>query len=95
MAAGAASAQASGDHKALVCVFLAGGNDHANTVVPRSGGSYASYQQARPTLALTLDGLALRGPLRTVTLHRADIARIRITEIRRIVVEPDGREWEY
>ena len=40
--------------------------------------------RARPTLALTLDGLALRGPLRTVTLHRADIARIRITEIRRI-----------
>ncbi len=40
--------------------------------------------RARPKLAITTDGLALRGPLRTTTLHRADITRIRITEIRRI-----------
>ncbi len=52
MAAGAASAQSAGDHKALVCIFLAGGNDHSNTVVPRSGSGYTSYQQARPSLAL-------------------------------------------
>lgn len=52
MAAGAASAQTAGDHKALVCIFLAGGNDQSNTVVPRSGSGYTSYQQARPTLAL-------------------------------------------
>ncbi len=52
MAAGAASAQSAGDHKALVCIFLAGGNDHSNTVVPRSGSGYSSYQQARPSLAL-------------------------------------------
>ena len=52
LAAGAASAQSVVDHKALVCIFLAGGNDQSNTVVPRSGSSYASYQQGRPTLAL-------------------------------------------
>lgn len=52
LAAGAASAQTAGDHKALVCIFLAGGNDQSNTVVPRSGSGYTSYQQARPTLAL-------------------------------------------
>ncbi len=40
--------------------------------------------RARPKLAITAEGLALRGPLRTTTLHRADITRIRITEIRRI-----------
>lgn len=49
---GAASAQSVGDYKALVCVFLAGGNDQANTVVPRSGSAYTGYQQARPSLAL-------------------------------------------
>ena len=45
MAAGAASAQTAGEHKALVCIFLAGGNDHANTVVPRSvGGGVAEAE---------------------------------------------------
>lgn len=52
LAAGAASAQTATDHRALVCIFQAGGNDQSNTVVPRSGASYLSYQQARPTLAL-------------------------------------------
>ena len=52
MGIGAASAQSAGDHKALVCIFLAGGNDHGNTVVPRSGAAYNAYQQARPSLAL-------------------------------------------
>jgi uncharacterized protein (DUF1501 family) len=52
LATGAASAQVAGDHKALVCIFLAGGNDHSNTVVPRSGSGYTSYQQGRPSLAL-------------------------------------------
>ena len=52
LAMGAASAQTATDHKALVCIFLAGGNDQSNTVVPANGAGYASYQQARPTLAL-------------------------------------------
>lgn len=52
LAAGAASAQTAGDHKALVCIFLAGGNDQSNTVVPRSGAGYTSYSNARPSLAL-------------------------------------------
>lgn len=57
MAAGAASAQSAGDHKALVCIFLAGGNDQSNTVVPSSGAGYSTYQQARPSLALAASGL--------------------------------------
>lgn len=57
MGIGAASAQTAGDHKALVCIFLAGGNDHANTVVPRSGTAYNAYQQARPSLALPASSL--------------------------------------
>lgn len=63
LAAGAASAQSASDHKALVCIFLAGGNDHANTVVPRSGSGYASYQQARPTLALPAASLLAINPV--------------------------------
>ncbi len=57
LAAGAASAQSAGDHKALVCVFLTGGNDQSNTVVPTSGTGYNSYQQARPSLALAASSL--------------------------------------
>lgn len=57
LAAGAASAQSAGDHKALVCVFLTGGNDQSNTVVPSSGAGYNSYQQARPSLALSAASL--------------------------------------
>lgn len=57
LAAGAASAQTAGDHKALVCVFLAGGNDQSNTVIPSSGAGYNSYQQARPSLALAASSL--------------------------------------
>lgn len=57
LAAGAASAQTAGDHKALVCIFLAGGNDQSNTVVPRSGAGYTTYQQARPSLALASTSL--------------------------------------
>lgn len=48
---GAAAAQTASDYKALVCVFLLGGNDQSNTVVPMDASAYAAYQSARPTLA--------------------------------------------
>jgi len=35
------------DYKALVCVFLYGGNDYANTVVPYDATNYARYHQIR------------------------------------------------
>jgi len=50
-ALGAASAQAASDYKALVCVFLFGGNDNHNTVIPYDAASYAAYQQARGVIA--------------------------------------------
>jgi uncharacterized protein (DUF1501 family) len=62
LAAGAASAQSAGEHKALVCIFLAGGNDQSNTVVPRSGAGYNTYQQARPSLALPAANLLAIDP---------------------------------
>lgn len=40
------------DYKALVCVFLTGGNDGHNTIVPMSSVEYAAYKNARGGLAL-------------------------------------------
>lgn len=45
----------SSDFKALVCVFLVGGNDGANTVVPLDDREYARYRESRPSIALPKD----------------------------------------
>lgn len=42
-----ARAQASSDYKALVCVFLFGGNDGNNTLVPLDAARYAQYAAVR------------------------------------------------
>lgn len=52
-----AQTQSSDDYKALVCVFLFGGNDSFNMVVPRSDAAYASYANARQSLAIAQDQL--------------------------------------
>ena len=48
----AASAQSATDYKALVCVFLYGGNDTNNLIVPLDTAGYANYAQTRSYLAL-------------------------------------------
>ncbi len=53
-----ASAATATDYKALVCVFLYGGNDYANTLVPYDAASHALYQQFRPSFAHARDALA-------------------------------------
>ena len=55
-----AAAQSSGaqGYKALVCVFLQGGNDHANTVLPYDPAEHQAYAQARGSIALTRESLA-------------------------------------
>ena len=40
------------DYKALVCIFLVGGNDGHNTVVPLTQSEFNAYKSARGTLAL-------------------------------------------
>lgn len=40
------------DYKALVCVFLFGGNDGHNLIVPLTSTQYGAYQSARGALAL-------------------------------------------
>jgi uncharacterized protein (DUF1501 family) len=40
------------DYKALICLFLFGGNDANNVIIPHDTSGYASYAAARGTLAL-------------------------------------------
>ncbi len=40
------------DYKALVCVFLYGGNDGSNTIVPTDAARHGAYAAARPALAI-------------------------------------------
>jgi uncharacterized protein (DUF1501 family) len=46
-----AFAQTAGDYKALVCIFLFGGNDSNNMIVPL-GADYTAYKSARMHLSL-------------------------------------------
>ncbi len=46
-----AFAQTPGDYKALVCIFLHGGNDGDNTVVPINGAGNADYVAVRGSIA--------------------------------------------
>lgn len=48
---------AAGDYKALVCVFLNGGNDSFNSIVPFSTAQYADYRSSR-TVLMSNGGLA-------------------------------------
>lgn len=47
-----AYAAQTGDYKALVCLFLEGGNDGCNTVVPRDQAAYNTYAMTRGGMAL-------------------------------------------
>ncbi len=40
------------DYKALVCLFMFGGNDGHNMVVPLASQQYSAYRAARGALAL-------------------------------------------
>lgn len=48
----AATADTDSDYRALVCVFLRGGSDGHNWVVPLERGDYAAYRRARGPLAI-------------------------------------------
>src|SRR5215470_7861803 len=47
-----AYAQTASNYKALVCIFLFGGNDSHNMVVPQSQTAYNAYKTIRGSLAL-------------------------------------------
>ena len=50
--AAAANASSQNDYKALVCIFLGGGNDSYNMLLPYESSAYAGYQRARSNLAI-------------------------------------------
>jgi uncharacterized protein (DUF1501 family) len=52
-----ALAQSSANYRALVCVFLFGGNDSNNTVIPMDDASYQAYTSIRGSLALSASEL--------------------------------------
>lgn len=72
-AIGEAAAFNATDYKALVCVFLSGGNDYANTVVPYDTTSYDRYAQVRGDgrTDRTASGIALARNDLTATLLQA------------------------
>ena len=57
-AIGEAAAATASDYKALVCIFLFGGNDYANTLPPYDTTNYNAYFNNRKTLAYLLPDLA-------------------------------------
>ena len=57
-AVGEAAAFNATDYKALVCVFLFGGNDYANTVITYDEPSHARYSTIRSTIAIPRSALA-------------------------------------
>ena len=56
-AIGEAAAATASDYKALVCIFLYGGNDYANTVTPYDQPSYDLYAAQRGPIALARSSL--------------------------------------
>lgn len=82
-----ASAQvANDDYKALVMIFLAGGNDHYNTIIPFDNDSYKSYSKYRNDAGAIEDGL------NTIALTRDEIAP---HEIKPINPWPSGRSFAF
>jgi uncharacterized protein (DUF1501 family) len=57
-AIGEAAAATASDYKALVCIFLFGGNDYANTVTPYDQPSYDLYAGLRGSIAHSQASLA-------------------------------------
>ncbi|HNK53016.1 MAG TPA: DUF1501 domain-containing protein [Ottowia sp.] len=57
-AIGEAAAFSADGYKALVCVFLYGGNDNGNTLIPYDSASHADYATARQSLAIARANLA-------------------------------------
>ena len=81
-AMGEAAAFNATDYKALVCVFLNGGNDYANTVVNYDPASYDLYSTARGGGAnRTAGGIALA--------HAA----LGPTQLNPTIALPDGRQY--
>ena len=52
-----------GDYKALVCIFLSGGSDSYNMLIPRDNSSYQDYSTTRSNLAIAQQNIRAINPL--------------------------------
>ena len=82
-AMGEAAAFDATDYKALVCVFLYGGNDHYNTVLAYDSATYNAYSAIR-------SGGAINQAAGGIALARADLAATALTPI---LALPGGRQY--
>ncbi len=57
-AAASSALTSSDDYKAIVCLFMYGGNDYANTLIPYDAPSHAAYTSFRSNLAIGLPFLS-------------------------------------
>jgi uncharacterized protein (DUF1501 family) len=64
-----ALAQSAGNYKALVCVFLFGGNDGNNTLIPNDTTGYNTYASLRGPLALAQSSLLPLSAAPNFALH--------------------------
>jgi len=64
-----ALAQSASSYKALVCVFLYGGNDANNTLIQFDTAGYANYASVRGPLAIPQSQLLQLGPLPNFALN--------------------------
>ncbi len=70
LAAGSAAAQTAGDYRAIVCLFMFGGNDSFNMVLPTDSASWAAYAAMRASIALPAPGTPLNPSASTSSLAR-------------------------
>lgn len=62
---GKAHAQAADDYKALVCIFMFGGNDGNNLLIPGDAGQYGLYTRARGPLVIAQNTMLPIAPTNT------------------------------
>ena len=70
-----ALAQTTSNYKALVCIFLFGGNDSHNMVVPQTQTQFNAYKTIRGSLALP-DGNAKLLPVSDASWERNKRSRL-------------------
>ena len=70
---GEAAAFTASDYKALVCVFMYGGNDYGNTVVPYDATNYSKYAAIRTGIATPRANLAATALTPTVALPNGQL----------------------
>jgi uncharacterized protein (DUF1501 family) len=64
-----ALAQTTSNYKALVCIFLFGGNDANNTLIPFDTAGYNNYSTIRGPIAIPQSSLIQLGPLPNFALN--------------------------